>query len=351
MSQNDSQISRKMIDLMLKEDRSLFALWEEQASKNDSRARYLVSQCYRRGVGTEVDEKKEIQNLEVSALYGNDEAFYTLGTCHEDGHGVPFDMSIAADRYMRAANMGHAEAANKLAWIQMFGAPDVPANSLLARLRLEQAANHSHAFAMLYYADLLYYDKGALRDTERAIDYWERAAQYGLSEARDRLLKIKEDKTEAETIYLNAKELHSKNESFISQMTVAARKGLACAQYELGKAILPLKEDIYKTAGYSWLRAAAEQGHTDALHLLAQCYMNGTGVKQSTSNAIRLWEMCFLRGGRHAAYHLARIHERGIGVERDLSKALNYFEMCYLWDDEYPVFERERCRDRIKITD
>eukprot|EP00008_Paramoeba_atlantica_P005545 CAMPEP_0201501266 /NCGR_PEP_ID=MMETSP0151_2-20130828/83498_1 /ASSEMBLY_ACC=CAM_ASM_000257 /TAXON_ID=200890 /ORGANISM="Paramoeba atlantica, Strain 621/1 / CCAP 1560/9" /LENGTH=322 /DNA_ID=CAMNT_0047894759 /DNA_START=641 /DNA_END=1606 /DNA_ORIENTATION=- len=121
------------------------------------------------------------------------------------------------------------------------------------------------------------------------------------------------------------------------------------------------EKNVEKAAGY--LRRAADQGNTVAQNYLAECYLNGTGVRQSDLNAFQYYKAaadggliqgysnlgyCYSagrgvpiddamgffyynlaaeKGSAFSQKVLGRKYETGEGVEADLKVALEYYQM------------------------
>ena len=67
--------------------------------------------------------------------------------------------------------------------------------------------------------------------------------------------------------------------------------------------------------------AAARQGHPAALHNLAVCLMNGSGIAADEAAAVRLLRMAAFRGTEQSRRNLEWCYRTGLGVEVDRSKA------------------------------
>lgn len=111
------------------------------------------------------------------------------------------------------------------------------------------------------------------------------------------------------------------------KLRLAARAGDAEAQFRLGRAALLDHSSGVEGAeqAVSWLRKAAEQGHTGAMIQLGKLYRSGLGLAQNYEFAVR-----WIRAAAHARdpdgmVELGRLYRNGIGVERDAVQAYIWF--------------------------
>ncbi len=56
-------------------------------------------------------------------------------------------------------------------------------------------------------------------------------------------------------------------------------------------------------------------------------YENGTGVKQNSENAVKLYKEAIKNGRKEARYDLAMIYLRGKGVEKNSNLGLELLEL------------------------
>ncbi|HLT63910.1 MAG TPA: tetratricopeptide repeat protein [Pseudohongiella sp.] len=70
---------------------------------------------------------------------------------------------------------------------------------------------------------------------------------------------------------------------------------------------------------------AAESGDMAARFELGNRYLNGNGVLQDASEALRWFTLAAEQGSRNAQYNVGVIYLNGVGVEPDATKALEWF--------------------------
>ncbi|OYY94292.1 MAG: hypothetical protein B7Y41_08210 [Hydrogenophilales bacterium 28-61-23] len=120
---------------------------------------------------------------------------------------------------------------------------------------------------------------------------------------------------------LNQPDADVHNRAAMTQAQRKARQGDSQAQYQLGW--FHWQNAEYQQA-YKWLKAAADQGHTEAEYLLGMAYLNGRGTVQNYRDAMAMFSKSALRGHMEAQYHLGIIYRDGLSTPPDKESA-------YLW--------------------
>ena len=110
--------------------------------------------------------------------------------------------------------------------------------------------------------------------------------------------------------------------------TQAANKGLAEAQFQLGK-MYYLGESGSKdySSASMWFKRAARQRHPKAEYGLATCYMNGDGLPVNYDQALMYMKASALRGYVPAQRKLAELYSKGVLVEADSVEAKRWLDM------------------------
>ena len=107
---------------------------------------------------------------------------------------------------------------------------------------------------------------------------------------------------------------------------VAAKKGLAPAQFRLGTLYekgLGVKKDL--AAARDLYRTAAEKGHGKAMHNLAVLYAEGINGKADYRTAAQWFRKAADYGIADSQYNLAVLYARGVGVEQNFSESYKWF--------------------------
>lgn len=111
------------------------------------------------------------------------------------------------------------------------------------------------------------------------------------------------------------------------ELTVAAGKGDAEAQYRLGQAHLRglgVKKDIPKA--FAFMKQAADQGHTEALGGVGYFYAQGLSVKKDLTEAAAWFRKGAEKGGAKAQLNLGQALLHGRGVQPDEAEGLKWVE-------------------------
>lgn len=76
-------------------------------------------------------------------------------------------------------------------------------------------------------------------------------------------------------------------------------------------------------AGVSWLKKAAEQGHSPALNTLGFCYLNGEGIEKDAKAAVD----CYFKAQELAAsqHNLGWCYGNGKGLEKDYKLSVEWY--------------------------
>ncbi|MGA1342875.1 MAG: peptidoglycan-binding protein [Hyphomonas sp.] len=141
-------------------------------------------------------------------------------------------------------------------------------------------------------------------------------------------------------------------ETAASFLRRAAQKGIAPAQYELGKLYergQGVEKDLIEAR--SLVQKAAEAGHVDAMYDYALFLAEGEGGAQSEAEVVAWFERAAERGHVDAQYNLGVVHAEGIGTDRNLAKALLWFEIAAIAGDEGAKQEVDNLRTRVSMTE
>jgi hypothetical protein len=126
----------------------------------------------------------------------------------------------------------------------------------------------------------------------------------------------------------NAKYEAGQMDAALELYTQAANKGLAEAQFQLGK-MYYLGEGGAKdySSASMWFKRAVRQRHAKAEYGLATCYMNGDGVPVNYDQALMYMRASALRGYVPAQRKLAELYSKGVLVEADSVEAKRWRDM------------------------
>jgi localization factor PodJL len=141
-------------------------------------------------------------------------------------------------------------------------------------------------------------------------------------------------------------------ETAASFLRRASQKGVAPAQYELGKLYergQGVDKDLIEAR--SLIQKAAEAGHVGAMYDYALFLAEGDGGPASETDAVHWFEQAAERGLVDAQYNLGVVHAEGIGTPKDLAKALLWFEIAAKAGDIGAEQEVANLRTRVTMTE
>lgn len=141
-------------------------------------------------------------------------------------------------------------------------------------------------------------------------------------------------------------------ETAASLLRRASQKGVAPAQYELGK----LYErgqggDKDMVEARNLIQKAAEAGHVNAMYDYALFLAEGEGGAKSEADAVTWFNEAAELGLVDAQYNLGVVHAEGIGTPQDLTKALFWFEVAARAGDTGAEQEVKNLRTRVSMSD
>ena len=130
----------------------------------------------------------------------------------------------------------------------------------------------------------------------------------------------------------------------------AAQAGNAEAQYRLGKSMLYDNTQGKQGAAdaVSWLRRAADNGHTGAMVQLGKLYRTGLGVLQNFENSMSWLRKAAENGDAEGMLELGRMYRTGTGVKQDLVEAYVWFNRAAAALHSEAVGERESVALKLK---
>ena len=137
-----------------------------------------------------------------------------------------------------------------------------------------------------------------------------------------------------------------------SYLRRAAQKGIAPAQYDLGKLYergQGVDKDIVEARNL--IQKAAEAGHTSAMYDYALFLAEGEGGAKNEAEAVDWFTQAAELGVVDAQYNLGVVNAEGIGVPKDLAKALFWFEIAAKAGDTGAEQEVANLRTRVSMTE
>lgn len=281
---------------------------------------YSLANCYKEGIGTEVDLKNaaELLNIlvernhtdamntlaiiycnenkndpkafrlfEQAAIAGNKEAMYNLALCYEEGkHGQNTDFSLAIEWYYEAAEKGYEPAIEKLKDFDLLSKAD---------------AGYIRKIAFDYY-----------NDKEQQQKLYKIAAEGGDALAMHNVAYEleKTDPQKAFELYKKAADL---NEPY---GIYAVAK---CYEGGLG---VEKDDKLY----FKHLKKVEYSGIPEAVTDLGSCYGRGIGTTKNSKKALQLYLRSAILGDSLAITNIAWFYETGTDVEKDIDLAYHLYK-------------------------
>lgn len=141
-------------------------------------------------------------------------------------------------------------------------------------------------------------------------------------------------------------------ETATSYLRRAAQKGVAPAQYDLGKLYergQGVDRDLIEARNL--IGKAAEAGHVGAMYDYALFLAEGEGGPKSEPDAVTWFEKAAAHGLVDAQYNLGVVHAEGIGTAKNLAEALYWFEIAAIEGDTGAKQEVANLRTRVSMTE
>lgn len=262
--------------------------WFKQAMKNGSTAAaYNLADIYKKQ-GPASGHQEEIPSLyEKAARAGLKEAQCELGICYEEGLGVDTNWSQAVQWYQKASEAGNANATYRLGIMYLNGR-GVPQDTVRAQELLCKAAQNHHADAANMVGRCSEEGWGCNQDMERAINWYNRAMEWGQPLGAYNLGNI----------YLDGRDASNSPAILIDRQQ-------ACYYFKKG----------------------AEMGHGPSLNMVGRCYTEGWGVPQDLAQAVQWYEKAIQKGVGVAFHNLGRMYLYGEAIPQDSVRAVELFRM------------------------
>jgi len=341
-------------------------------------AHFELGICYEKGIGTEMNELKASECFKFAAEhnYSPSLSYYAriLLTKQSSQHDISRAMEIlesgiklnesdsmftmaeylvsqnqldeATALYIKAAQSGHVQSMTKAGFLLSH----IPESHLMALEFFEKAAKKGDAIAACN-AGLMYSQGiGSSRDSTQALQYFRHASERGVIEATynaavlmltsvsesydrneiKRLFQSAADKGHLESMYnfgiLNIN-TEPKNLSLgIKYLMRASEGGLIRAIPELLYQLISSENDADHTNAYKYAQIGAQAGDAQSICLLGVMYLNGRGIQQNFSEAVRCFQEASRLNDPDAIYNLAMMYIRGTGIEKNLPLASEYLK-------------------------
>ncbi|MDZ7766031.1 MAG: tetratricopeptide repeat protein [Melioribacteraceae bacterium] len=227
--------------------------------------------------------------INFAAKNGSPEALFITATAAEKGIGAEKDLVKAAFNYLRSYRFGSQKAAMKLYQL-------VKDNSLFTQLK--SRVDKGDTDAMYTYAGLVALGIDYSLTNQQAYELLERAAE------KSHIYSI----IEIGLSYFNGNLVEKNREKAIEYWNRAADLGSREAEVRIAFAKINQQSDDYSDE-INTLTIAANQGSVLAQAALAYCYEKGIGVDQKKSMAAKLYREAASRGSETAYNSLKSMYD------------------------------------------
>ena len=273
-------------------------LFHLAALANDPIAEYYLGRIKNEGLGCKEDEKEAFEWFQKAAEHGDRDAKKNVACAKIEGP-LPIDVDRGLSELKELAARGHFQSAGVLGLYYFEGGKvkkdiplaikyltegakggDLTSKKILSSIYLEgedpaqgerllrEAAREDDPEALYLLA--LFLERSGKGTKEEIFDCYSRAAEQEFPEA-EHLLGLS---------YLDGDIVDKDEAKAFFWLERAAKKGIANAQYEVGKHLVTSKEEGVITRGVCFLTTAAKNNF-DAAMLLAFCCKSGKGISPS----------------------------------------------------------------------
>ena len=227
--------------------------------------------------------------IQFAADNGSPEALLITATAAEKGIAVEKDLVLAAFRYLRSYRLGSQKAALKIYQL-------VKERSLFQLLK--KRVGKGDTDAMYTYAGLVALGFDYSLTDEQAYELLEKAA------SQNHIYSI----IEIGLSYFNGNLVEQNREKAIEYWQKAADLGSREAEVRIAFAKISEEKDNYKDE-VATLQIAANQGSVLAQAALGYCYEKGIGVEKRKSMAAKLYRQAAFRGSETAYNSLKNMYD------------------------------------------
>lgn len=240
-----------------------------------------------------------------------------LGFLYYSGQGVEENKEKASELFQQVIDQGYDEG--------YIGSAQIAYDEGDYATVLEKATQVLNGEEPIYRA-YASWDLGALYENgygveqnyATAIEYYEKSANQGFSEAYNELgvlyylgEGVEQDYTKAKEMWEKGMEL--RHTTAIFNLTTLYKNGYGVEQ-DYNKVI-----ELYQMG--------IELGDYNAANEIGWLYQNGEGVEQDYTKALEYYQIAADGGNSYGLNNVGWCYENGFGVEQDYEKALEYYDM------------------------
>lgn len=275
-----------------------------------------LGECYRRGLGTDINIRKACHAHKIAADQEYAPSMVRLGRIYAEGHGIGRDFEKAVHFFTKASKLNYPPARTAFSECLLYGR-GVKKDTKTAVSILQSVADSDPA-ALVILGDCYYDGLGVAQDHKRALHFYRDAAKAKIAVAQTRIAKCllyghgcARDPSKAVQWYQNAADI-GETSAFLP-LALCFAKGTGTPS------------DLLKAFNLFQL-AADENCDARAYHFIAECYHSGFGVERDIGEAFKHWTRASQEGVLKAKVALAECYLEGIACERDPSRAIALLE-------------------------
>ena len=168
-----------------------FEIWARRAKDGDVNAQLKISGMYARGDGVQKDPAMSVFWVKRAARIGDRVAQHYLARSYERGIGIEKDLCLAMKWYKKSAAQGYADSIFRLGifYSNGFCVPQdlEKSDELILEAATRGSIGAQLTIAYAYETD----DSGTIEDIDKAIYWYQKAADQGSEWARERLIELK----------------------------------------------------------------------------------------------------------------------------------------------------------------
>ncbi|PKK59548.1 HCP-like protein, partial [Rhizophagus irregularis] len=289
-----------------------FELYQKSADLGNATGIYNLGDCYEKGIGIDIDERKAFELYQKSADLGNTNGINNLGYCYEKGIGT--DIYEKKALYQKSADLGNTNGINNLGYCYKQGiGTDIDEKKAFELY--QKSADLGNATGIYNLGDC--YEKGIGIDIDerKAFELYQKSADLGNTNGINNLgycyeKGIGTDIYEKKALYQKSADLGNTNG--INNLGYCYKQGIGT--------------DIDEKKAFELYQKSADLGNATGIYNLGDCYEKGIGTDINEKSAFELYQKSADLGNANGISNLGYCYEHGIGTDIDEKKAFELYQ-------------------------
>lgn len=308
--------------------------YRKAAEQGNAIAQHNIGVFYENGTGVIKDETEAVKWYYKAAKQGYASAQCSLGICYDLGRGINADKAEAVRWYRKAADQGNMIAQTNLGVCYKLG-QGISKDEAEAVKWYRKAAEQEYATAQ-YFLGLCYEEgEGTIQNEDEAIKWYMAAEKQGHKKAKKRLEDYSTShfsSYRSDWLVKVAKQGYAKAQCDLANSIEFDCNQRFFSRLNIGAFTFPKKfEKEYQTI-FELYYKSAEQNYAEGQCGLARCYLQGQGVKQNFSEAVKWYHKAAEQDNNTAKLALFELYALGKGVEKSITEAVVWLNR-YKWED------------------